>query len=118
MPTLPHSSRLSLDAHFSYAFSHSRRFETPALLLYVSPLFLDRPHQAFVASRKVGNAVVRNRCKRLVKEAFRLSKDHYCTDRDMIFVVKKPLSKLNFDAVYGQVNELVTKACQSGLRHR
>ena len=118
MLTLPHSSRLSLKAHFSFSFSHSRRFETSALLLYVSPLFLCHPHQAFVASRKVGNAVIRNRCKRLVKEAFRLSRHQFCMDRDMVFIVKKSLSSLSLEAVSTHVSDLLSKGCQSELRRR
>ena len=41
------------------------------------------------ASRKVGSAVVRNRCKRLVREAFRASRELFPADIDVLVIVKR-----------------------------
>ena len=46
---------------------------------------------AFVASKKVGGSVVRNRCKRLIKEAVRLNQNHISRCYDYVFVAKAEL---------------------------
>ena len=45
---------------------------------------------AFTASRHVGPAVTRNRAKRLVREAFRATRDLWDEDLDLVVIVRKP----------------------------
>ena len=47
---------------------------------------------AFLASKKVGNSVQRNRAKRLMKESFRLSCEDIKTGYDMIFVARNNIN--------------------------
>jgi len=43
------------------------------------------------ASRRVGNAVVRNRAKRVVREAFRATSDLFRDGIDLVVIVRAPL---------------------------
>jgi ribonuclease P protein component len=52
-----------------------------------------------VASRKVGTAVVRNRCKRLVREAFRKTKDLWKPGIDLVVIVRRSLVPMKLDQV-------------------
>ncbi|MDO8915047.1 MAG: ribonuclease P protein component [Coriobacteriia bacterium] len=55
-------------------FKHGKRASHPLLVLLVSPSPEGRDPRGrvmFVAGRKMGNAVVRNRCKRVLREATR-----------------------------------------------
>jgi ribonuclease P protein component len=42
------------------------------------------------ASRKIGGAVIRNRAKRLVREAFRATSDLFPPGIDLVVIVRKP----------------------------
>ena len=54
---------------------------------------------AFVASKKVGNAVTRNRARRLMKEAYRILKADIVTGYDIIFVARNTIAECREEEV-------------------
>jgi ribonuclease P protein component len=54
------------------------------------------------ASRKVGNAVVRSRIRRLVREAFRATRDLFVADVDLVVIVKSAPSELGLADVVAE----------------
>ena len=54
------------------------------------------------ASRRIGNAVVRNRMKRLVKEAFRSTRELWPPDLDVVVIVREGRVSLGLGEVVGE----------------
>ena len=58
---------------FERVFSCGRRYNDALLRIRVAPHEGAPGRVAFVAAKRLGNAVFRNRCKRVLREAVRLS---------------------------------------------
>lgn len=60
------------------------------------------PRLGITASRKIGGAVVRNRAKRLVREAFRATRALFPADIDVVVIVKRELVELRLSDVVAE----------------
>lgn len=54
-------------------------------------------------TKKVGNAVERNRVKRVVREVFRTNRALFPPAHDVVFIAKKGAPSLGYDATLGEV---------------
>lgn len=70
----------------------------PALFIYtqVWPRDVSLRRMGLVTGRKVGNAVTRNRVKRLLREVFRLNKHRLLPGVDVVFVSRPAAAKYDF----------------------
>lgn len=61
------------------------------LLVFGYPNGFGYPRLGLSVSRKVGNAIERNRWKRLIREAFRLSRSSLPEGIDLVVIPRKPI---------------------------
>ena len=85
--TYPPSHRLSGRVAFRAVFDHGKKASRGPLTLYARPNDLGHPRLGLTVPRRVGNAVRRNRVKRMLREAYRLSR-HEWPALDLVFVVR------------------------------
>lgn len=78
--------RLRTTAEFQRVYDRRCSASDEFLLVYACENDLDHPRLGLSVSRKVGNAVVRNRWKRLLREAFRFSRTELPGGVDLVII--------------------------------
>jgi ribonuclease P protein component len=89
--TFPKSFRLKSKEDFNYLREQSHKGFVHPLILYSKHSRLDLGHSrvAYSVSKKVGNAVARNRLKRILRDEFRKTLYLKSLNLDLLFVVVK-----------------------------
>ena len=104
---LPKRHRLKRSADIRRVYRQGQRHRHPLLTLYAARAGsngVDRPSRfAVSAGRRVGNAVVRNRGKRLVREALRAHLPALAPGWDCLLAARPALA----GATYAEVEEAV-----------
>jgi ribonuclease P protein component len=87
--------RLAKRAQFEYVIQrgHKHRIESFCTLFFL-PNSIGTKRLGIIASRKIGNAVVRNRAKRKIREIFRHIKSHIEPSTDVVIIAGKDLNFL------------------------
>jgi len=107
--------RLSRSRDFDTVYRHGRSVSTRFLVLYSFPREEDGEARLGLAVPKaLGNAVVRNRVKRQLREAWRASLGEVPSGRDYVLIARPGLPEgadaRGFDWLLERVREVVGKA--------
>ena len=108
-PLFPQSMHIKTKRHFQYIFGSPKFLENAFVRIYMAECFHGVPKFAFVAGKRLGNAVVRNSCKRRLKEIVRGYHWPSVSNLDMVFVAKPSLYRDSFQLVNKQLCSLLNK---------
>jgi ribonuclease P protein component len=108
---LPKDARLRKSAEFRLVYNEGKRFEGRLVTVFVLPTGLAQHRLGITASRKMSRlAVKRNRAKRLLREAFRLTggelgvlKKRY----DWVFNARRSLLEVKAEAVIADLKRII-----------
>lgn len=90
MLSLKKSAKLKKNKNFQAVYKGGKSIANRLLVLYMLPNQSDFRKVGFAAGKRLGNAVVRNRVKRMMREAFRLNQDKLPVGYDFILVGRQP----------------------------
>jgi ribonuclease P protein component len=104
----PKTARLTKRSEFLDLFRKGSKLHTAHFVLFSKARSLGESRLGVTVSTKVGNAVVRNRVKRLLREFFRRHDRRLLSRRDLVIVAKKGAGALSFPEVRRELAELLT----------
>jgi ribonuclease P protein component len=94
-------------------FRAGRRAADATLTLFVVPNGLDRARLGVGVSSRHGNAVKRNRVKRLCREAFRLSRMALPSGQDYM-MIPRPGADLTLQTIRASLTSLAARLSETG----
>lgn len=90
---------LKKNKDFKLTFKYGKKVVMSCMVFYYKTNNLGVSRFGFTASKKIGNAVVRNRVRRLFKEACRLNLEKLPLNYDYVLVARKNATRLKCQQV-------------------
>lgn len=104
------SEHLTKKREFERVFNEGKVIKNEFFVLYVIPNDFTHSRIGLVVSKKVGNAVRRNRAKRLLREVYRLNKHLLTVHVDIIVIPRQPFTtNLMLSDIEGSFKKLLLK---------
>ena len=100
--------RLTRSSQFAAVFKEDKYWANDFMVIKAMPNGLKQSRFGFVTSKKVGNAVVRNRVRRLLREAVRLTPIE--SGWDIVIIARKEAAGKNYHQVEPKLRKLLNRA--------
>lgn len=101
--------RIKRNSHFRYIYNRGKSISNDTLVLYILKNKKSINRVGISVSKKVGNSVVRNRVKRLIRESYRLNRHNFINGHDFIFIARQKSSSADYKKVEGAMKHLMRK---------
>lgn len=91
--------RISKNREFREIYKHGKNIANKDFVLYQKKNEFNRTRIGIAVSKIVGNAVKRNRIKRLIREIYRKELPHIKSGYDIILIARKPIKEKSFHSI-------------------
>ena len=108
--TLPKTDRILKRDLFRRVYEQGRKVQFKYFTAFVLAKESDGTRIGVTTTRKIGNAVQRNRARRLVREAFRKNKWLAPNGVDIVINVKRPLVEAHYRDLEGEFITFLQRA--------
>ncbi|MBN7576521.1 MULTISPECIES: ribonuclease P protein component [Clostridium] len=109
--------RLKKNFEFTIVYKRGKSFANELLVMYILKNRRNKDKDLLAyskvgisVSKKVGNSVVRSRCKRLITESFRLNYNYIVKGYDFVFIARNPIQSKSYFEVERAMKSLIKKA--------
>ena len=106
--SLPRDRRLRKASDFQAIRTSGKSWANPLLVLRYRPNGLDITRLGFSVGKRVGNAVVRNKVKRRLREFTRQSP--LASGRDILFIARPPVAQASYQQLTQAARDLMSRA--------
>lgn len=100
---------LNRQKDFDLAYRFGKSQPSRYVILFYRKNGLGYNRISYLASKKVGNSVTRNRARRLMREAFRLSKPVISPGYDLVFIARSTITDAGVRDVMQSVRTVIKK---------
>lgn len=94
---------------FSRIYIKGKSFASKYLIIFYNKNNLGYNRTAFLASKKVGKSVKRNKARRHMKEVYLLYKDRLVKGYDIIFIARKNIIDVKFSELVRTTENILRK---------
>ena len=101
---------LRKEADFDNVYKRGRSVGDKYVVVFYIKNHRDINRTCFLASKKVGNSVRRNRARRLMRESYRLMKDRLPIGYDIIIIARNTITGRTFFEVDKSIKRAFSKA--------
>lgn len=99
--------RMHKSSEYKRVFANGKSYTSKHVVIY---LFRGQTRYGFIASKKIGGSVKRNRAKRLMREIVRLNLDKIKKDFQIIFIARTAIVNASFAEVKKSIFYVLRKA--------
>lgn len=108
--TLPKCGRLHENSQFQAVYRTGRSVANRMAVLHLVPNGQATSRIGFAGGKRLGNAVVRNRVKRLLREAYRLNQSRLLPGFDMVLVGRQSMVQADLQKTVNAFLDLCLRA--------